>query len=479
MGFLDKLKDRLIRRQYASISRHLRTASPEDLAAQGERRVLKAFHRAAKTVPAYAMILRQHGLDPDRVRTVEDFKSKVPIVDKETIFAANELRDLCAGGTLDDVALFYSSSGHSGVFSFGVETRGQARQTALGLEFALQDVFHVMDRRTLLVNCMSMGVKVHTRTIPLAETSVRPDVIWALVKKLRNDFEQFLFAGEQLFLKKVFEEGAEQGVPWREIVVHAITGAEYVAENYRSYLASLLGIDFDRPERGVIGVNFGLSELSLSILSENLQTLRLRRLACGDPEFRRALYGRETTICPNIMQYYPHQTYLETVPGPDGESQLVVSMLDPSLRIPLIRYNTRDCVELVNYGTLAEVVRAAGHAHLLPPRRLPFGVVWGKRQHLTTEEGHSIGAEHVKEAIYADFGIAASLTGNFRLQRVGDQIALLLQMRNGIPPTEKVCQTVAARLREFTHVAPAVQAIAYGQFPYGLDHDFERKCRYV
>ena len=479
MGFIDKLRDRLIRRKYERILRYLRTANPDQLVAEGERRALKAFHRAAATVPAYGRLLRQRGVAPSSVRTIEDFRNKVPIVDKETIFVDNELRDLCVGGTLDDVALFYSSSGHSGVFSFGVEARGQARQIALGLEFALQDIFHVLDRRTLLVNCLPMSVRVHTRTISVAETSVRLDVIWTLVKKLRNDFEQFLFAGEQLFLKKVFEEGAEQGVPWREIVVHAITGAEYVAENYRSYLASLLGIDFDRPERGVIGVNFGLSELSLSILSENLQTLRLRRLACEDPKFRRALYGRETTICPSIMQYYPYPTYLETVPGPDGENQLVVSMLNPSLRIPLIRYNTRDRVELVSYGTLAKVVRAAGHEHLVPPSRLPFGIVWGKRQGLTTGDGHVIGPEHVKEAIYDDFGVAGALTGNFRLEQADGGVRLLLQMRKGKPPADKLCKTVAQKLRQFTQAQPAIQAITYEQFPYGLEHDFERKSRYV
>jgi len=308
---------------------------------------------------------------------------------------------------------------------------------------------------------------------------VRPDVICALVKKLRGDFEQFLFVGEQLFLKKVLEEGAEQGVPWGDITVHIITGAEYVAENFRDYLASLLGIDFDRPEKGIIGVNFGLSELSLSILNENLQTLKLRRLARQDVEFHRAIYGRDTTICPNIMQYNPYQNYLETVPGPDGENHLVVSMLDPLLPIPLIRYNTKDCVELGSYAKLAEIVRSAGHEPLLPPFRLPFGIVWGKRQGLTTGDGHVIGPEHVKEAIYADFDVAGALTGNFRLERADGGVRLLLQMRKGQPPTDQICKTVAEKLRQFTQAQPTISVVAYEEFPYGFEHDFERKCRYV
>jgi len=179
------------------------------------------------------------------------------------------------------------------------------------------------------------------------------------------------------------------------------------------------------------------------------------------------------------MQYNPYQNYLETVPGPDGEKHLVVSMLDPSLPIPLIRYNTKDCVELVSYARLAEALRSVGQESLLPPFRLPLGIVRGKRQGLTTSDGFEIGPEHVKEAIYADFDVAGALTGNFRLERAEDGIRLLLQMRKDKPPTDKICQTVADKLRQFTQAQPAIQAIAYEQFPYGLEHDFERKCRYV
>ena len=479
MSLLGHIRDRLVRWQYARISRRLQTASPGELVAAGERKALQAFHRAARLVPAYRRILRQHGVDPQAITSIQAFKEKVPILDKETVFVENDLRDLCAGGSLDDVSLFYASSGHSGVFSFGVETRDVAGRNALALEFALQRNFRVLDRKTLLINCLPMGVKIHTRTLPLAETSVRPDVIWALIRKLRDEFDQFLLAGEHLFLKKVVEEGTEHGVPWKDLVVHAVTGAEYVAEGFRSYLASLLGIDLESPDSGMIGINFGLSELSLSIFSENFETLRIRRLAHRDVAFRRALYGRETTICPNIMQYYPQRTFIETVPGPDGRHELVVTMLDPASKLPLIRYNTRDVVETLSHARLAEILRDSGHESLLPAWPLPVGVVWGKLKPLVTQGGQRVYPEEVKEALYADLSVAAAVTGNFRLEDADRGTVLLVQLREGREAVPDLRRRLAARLGDYVATDVQLELMPYRTFPYGFDHDFERKNRYV
>lgn len=479
MGFLEHIRNRLIRRQYSRITRQLITTTPEKLVAAGQRRLLETFHRAARTVPAYMEILRLNGVDPKEITTIEQFRKKVPVVDKETIFATNELRDLCMGGCLDNISLFYSSSGHSGVFSFGVEARTDSKKAALGLEFALNNDFNVLDRNTLLINCLPMGIKLHTRTLPLVQTGLRPDVIWALIKKLKDDFDQFVFIGEHLFLKKIFEDGAEQGIPWKDLVVHVVTGAEYIAENFRSYLASLLGVDFDSPETGMIGINFGLSELAISIFSENCHTLRIRRQAYADRDFRKALYGRDTTICPNIMQYHPSRTFIETIIAPDGSNELVVTILDPTFTIPMIRYNTKDVVEIMSYTDLAEILKDFGYESLLPPFHLPVGIIWGKMKPLITKSGQKIYTENIKEAIYSDFSIANMITGNFRLTEETDGPTLLLQLRKGKKCRESLADDLVKHLKDYVDSDVRVCVLPFEQFPYGLDHDFERKNQYV
>lgn len=479
MRLIDGITGRVIRWRYSRIARYLSTADPRKIAAAGERRVLKAFDRAADKIPAYQKILRQQGVDPREITSIEAFRSRVPVIDKETIFSGNELRDLCVDGNLDDIRLFYSSSGHSGTFSFGAETAANAKDSALGVEFALQNTFGALDRKTLLINCLPMGVKIHTRTLPLAETSVRQDVILSLIAKLKDDFDQFVLIGEHLFIKKVIEQGAEAGIEWKDIVVHVVTGAEYIAENFRSYLASLLGIDFESPRMGMIGVNFGLSELSMSIFAENIHTIRIRRLAHVDHEFRRALYGRNMTFCPNIMQYFPHQTFIETIPGPNGRSELIVSMLDHDLKIPLIRYNTGDIVETMGYDDLAGILQDASQESLLPAFHLPVGIIQGKLKPLVLSNGSKVYSEQVKEAIYADFSVASKITGNFKLKQEDGAAVLMLQLRAGIEPRQELIDALAKQLKTCIETEVRIQMLPYEQFPYGFEPDFERKNRYV
>jgi len=475
---LRRIRNGLVRRQYARINRYFRTASPEQIRRSGDRRALKAFHRAARLVPAYQKILREHGVDPGEITTIEQFRRRVPIVDKQALFAAYPLRDLCVGGRLDDAFRFHSSSGHTGVFSFGVEGRDDAAKTALGLEFTLHDRFAVLDRHTLLINCLPMGVTIPTRVVPAAATSVRPDVVLALVEQLKDDFEQILLIGEHLVLKKVIEEGAERGIGWEDLVVHAVTGAEFIAEGFRTYLAGLLGLDFDRPQRGLVLVNFGLSELSLNIFSETAETVGIRRLAYEDAGFREALYGRPTTICPNLMQCYPGQTFLETVEGPAGRSELVVTMLDPGLKAPMVRYNTKDFVELLSYRKLAEVLGDFGHASRLPAARLPLGVIWGKWAPLPATAPQAVYPEQVKEALYVSPEVAGKVTGNFRLGEENGQIVLKVQLRQGEQPRPALTELLTAALKRFAQADVQVRFLPFRQFPFGFAADFGRKNQY-
>ncbi|MEA3457440.1 MAG: hypothetical protein U9R21_02035 [Candidatus Thermoplasmatota archaeon] len=457
----------------------LSTIDPEKIIAIGESGLLRAFYRAAEKVPAYRKLLSEKGVNPKKITIIEEFKDRVPFIDKETVFPANELRDICVGGNLDGICSFYSSSGHSGVFSFGAETWDNASSSALGLEFLLDNHFHIFRRKTLLINCLPMGVKIYTSTLPVADTSVRADVVHALIKKLVSEFDQFILVGESPFLKKVIEEGAEKGILWRDIIVNVITGGEFIAENFRSYLAHLLGIDFEDPESGIIAVNMGLSELSLSIFSENFQTIQLRRMAHKDRELRHALFGEGTKVCPLVMQYFPQQTYLETVPDQKGSLELVVSTIGENLKIPLIRYKTGDMVRTLSYTEMKNILKDIGHESLLPEFQLPFGIIWGKKLWVDLENGERISPNEVKEALYQNFNIAGRVTGNFRLSKNNGYATVLVQLRNGFEALPDMAETLSDYLKNYVKAKIEINILPYNRFPHGMGHDYERKNQYI
>ena len=478
MNLLSRAREAFIRRGIRRAARHLATADADLLSAGAREQVLRTFQTAAVAVPAYRHLLEQNGVVASKVDSLEAFHRLVPVIDKRSWFG-NDLRQICTGGNLDGVASFFSSSGHSGLFSYGVETRKEQQNAALSVEFALQQAFGALDRKTLLINCLPMGVRLHTRSLAIAETSVREDVIWSLLRKLSGEFEQFVLIGEHPFLKHMIE-GAIEGpepIDWQRLRIHIVTGAEYVAENFRTYLASLLGIDIENPSSGVLLVNYGLSELSVSIAQENWHTIQIRRLANGDPRFRKALFGDDSAFCPNVMQYYPSQVYLETLRSPSNREELIVTMLDEHRRMPIVRYNTGDCANIKSHAEIARLLRDFDRADLIPPLRLPFVVMRGKCVGLPSDSGF-IYPEIIKEALYSDMRIAASVTGNFRLSDGHSGPQVLIQLKPTRTPIE-IQDDITRQIAHATGQPITVEVVAFVDYPFGIRHDFERKNQYL
>lgn len=478
MSILATAYDKLVRWRYGRIADYLTKIDPAEITREGEKRTLQAFQRAATTVPAYRGLLARSNVQPRQITSIQEFCQHVPILDKDSLFQAHSLPDVCAGANLDDIRLFYSSSGSTGVFSFGIETWQDGKRAGLELEFILDDFIGIFEKRTLIINCLPMGVKIHTRTLPVIESGLRFDVIWVLLKKLRTEFDQFVLIGEQLFLKRLIEDGARENVPWKDLVIHVVTGAEYVAENFRGYLGALLGIDFADRSTGSININFGLSEVTNSIGRETPETQAIRRIAHADPAFRKQLYGDNVRFCASLLQYHPYQNFLETAGG-SGRGEMIVTTIDLQRKLPLIRYNTRDIVDILPYEQLGSILAGTGKTHLMPRFRLPFLRVWGKFKALETTGGTKVYPEEVKEALYADHGVAAKVTGSFRLQRLADGAKAIIQLRPGESDDGSTSKQLQERLLDFSGCAVTFELLPYRDYPYGFEQNFERKAVYL
>jgi phenylacetate-CoA ligase len=101
----------------------LARSRPETLLRRGEQRVLHAFRRTATRVPAFAEILAEHGVKPHDIRTIADFQSLCPLLNKSNTFARFPLDELCVASALDNLAGVLTSSGHGARFGYGLNTR--------------------------------------------------------------------------------------------------------------------------------------------------------------------------------------------------------------------------------------------------------------------------------------------------------------------------------------------------------------------
>lgn len=466
------------RRERQELIRLLRETPPEMIRAMGKAQALEAVQRVTSSVPFYNQLLAEQDIKPEEIDSMAAFCSRLPILDKHNTFGRFGIPELSVGGNLDGLRTVLTSSGHSGVFSFGVNTRENLIRSARSIDTGLQYLFDIDDKPTLLINCLPMGVKVNTNATFLAETSVRDDMVFALVKKFGPEFEQIILVGEGSFIKKIIEDGQEyQGIDWSRLKVHIITGEEGIAENYRTYIGGLIGLtDFDAPEGKIVGSSMGVAELDLNIFHETRETIRIRRLAHRDAGLRKALFGEDHGFCPMFFIYYPHRCYVETLGGAIGE--LVISMLSPEMKIPLLRYRAGDIGKLFEYREVVDTVARHGSG-IEPDLKLPFVGVYGRGKVLPTAKG-PIFPEAVKEALYAHADIAATITGNFRLRMEREMAVLNIQLRESKKTAPNTVERFLAALADYSAIVPErVTFDEYLAFPYNMGVDWERKFAYL
>ncbi len=440
-----------------------------------EHPVVSAFHHAAEQTPAYRRILDEANLTPDKVKNLDDFRELVPIIDKQMTFGRFALTELCRGGKLGRPAAVLTSSGHSGTFAFSLYDADSAEMEIRRTDDALDALFGVQNRKTLMINCLPMGVKVFARACTLGETSVRADMVTALVKNFGPYYDQIILVGDAAFIKHALELGLEHRIDWTDLLVHAIVGEEPLAENARKYIQGILGIDNNDPSTGLIGSSMGVAELGLNLLFETPPLIILRRALHENECLRQAVLGPTATTVPMLLTYDPTRIFLEVT----DNGQLLVSTLDPDRRIPLIRYATGDKAGLFRPDpkSLGPVAEAAG-IPLDAIASMPTILLSGRGQCALAGKTE-VYPEQVKEGLYHDFALAELTTANFRLSSGPQRADLRIQLSPGIVEQSGLAERFAEAVAKYVHAPLAVTCQTYESFKGGMSLDYERKFGYL
>jgi phenylacetate-CoA ligase len=456
----------------------LRSAEPEMLEQMGEGAVLAAFQSAAAEVPAYRDLLAHRGVDPAGITDIAAFRARVPLTDKATMFRAYPLHQLFRGGSLDGIKSFVPSSGLSGAFAFSGDTAEGFQLAAKGADLALEHTLGFSKRRALLINTYPMGLQVPT-SMAVANTGVNADVAIAMIQACAPYFEQLIVISQPLFAKKLFEDGAEQGVDWKAHRTTLAAGGEGFAESWRTYVSGLLGIaDPDNPTETFVASTMGAGELGLNLFHEIPETIRIIRRAYRDPAFRKALLGFESALTPHFFVYYPMRSFIEEIPVPGRPmGELAVSLASPDLPMPQFRYRTGDLARLVPFRRLEAAVREHAPDLPMPALRLPCVAIFGRKAGVDIGE-RQIAAELVKEALFADLEVARAVTGFFGVGANSTALKLDVQLRPGRAVSADLRNRLETSLERYTPGLPRhLRLFAYGDFPFPIT--YERKHPYL
>lgn len=477
------MKQAFARLERRLIKAKLARSKPDELIAQGEKRLLAVFRRAATQSVAYRAVLAEAGIKVSDIQTPQDVLARCPVLNKANTFhrfSADQL--LCSDIPATELASVLTSSGQGGNgFALGLTSRRQARSAAWLIDLGLELAFDIDKHRSLLVNCLPMGVTFASEAVCVANVSVREDMACAVIQQAGALFEQIILCGDPLFLKRLCDYSQDIGLDWRRHRVHVIIGEETFPETFRDYLAQVLGIQPDDPASGLIGSSMGVGELGLNLFNETRETVALRRACIRHPALLKQLTGVDLAVAPapTFLVYNPLRTLVEiSSPDAHGTGDLLLTMLDRQAPIPLIRYATGDRMQRIPPEALARALADGGLPLALPT--LPVVALHGRAKDRVPGGGH---VDLFKAALYQHPALAREMSGAHRIVQAEGRIRWEVQAGKGRPLTQEQAQGMVETLHDTLAPQLPGQALevtvhAYDAFSHGKTIDYERKFAY-
>lgn len=449
--------------------------TPDKLLNRARSELPSVVASAGKRSPAYAQLLDESGVESLTTSAAPSFDD-LPVLDKSSTFERFELNELLARDVpVSSLSSVLTSSGYGAVsFGFGLSDRNQQAVTPDAIDLGLQNAFAVDQRRTLIINTLPMGVVFESHATCVSNVSVREDMAFAILRQAGPLFEQVILVVDPLFAKRFFDYADERGYDFSAQRIHMIIGEETFQEPYRDYLMTQLGLNSDGRDTDVfLGSSMGVGELGLNLFFETPETVALRR----------ALYARDPLRRqPMIFCFNPLRSWIEIHnASADGRGDLLVTMMDKKVAVPLPRYRTGDRASWVTNEFLADAPAEVQRAF----RGLPFPAIalHGRERDQLNEVWH---VDDLKALQYRDPTIARQLSGAFRCQLDNACLHWHLQLASDaqFSPSE-VKAHLACLARDGVGASPehgdtelAIEVFPYAEFPYGMRLDYERKFRY-
>ncbi|MEA1929380.1 MAG: hypothetical protein U9M92_00625 [Patescibacteria group bacterium] len=455
----------------SSFEKLLETKNSSFWQRRGEARALKLFHLAADRVPAYKDFLNKHQLIPREIRTISDFKDRVPITDKSDYVKKYPLKDRCWDGNLASNNLIALSSGTSGEPIFWPRQSEQDLEALITHELIYKHLFAIHKRKTLIIIGFPMGFYVSgvATLLPTWLFSMRKygstvvsagnnkDEILRTVKELSKDYEQTLLIGHPFFIKDVVETGANKGVRWKSLDIKMLYCSEGFSELWRSYIKKRVGSESDL--NAAINT-YGSSELLL-MGCETPLTIVARKFFEKNSRKSRAVFGQPQS--PQLFQYNPALRYIE-------ESERGNLIFTANGGVPLIRFDLQDAGRIFDYDEFASTLEGGGLdwkkdlrvGGATNPWRLPLIAFYGRSDQTVIFYAANIYPGHVHMAL-ARKNLLSRITGKFTiikkpLPNHEQCLVVNIEMRKDTKGTSKiraeikkaVCQTLLKANSEYS-----------------------------
>jgi phenylacetate-CoA ligase len=461
-----------------------------------EEKLLQLFQEVARDVPAYARFLRQHGVEPRAVASLEAFRA-LPVTTKDNYYRQNPLPDLCRHGRLEACDMVALSTGSTGEPAVWPRFVSHELESSARFEQILGGAFGARERPTLAVICFALGNWVGglytlaccrhlaAKGYPLTVVSPgnQPAEILRALRALSPFYEQRVLFGYPPFLKDVVDVAAGSGFDWAGKPTHLVMAGEVFSEEWRSLLCGRLGMG--EPASATASL-YGTADAGV-LANETPLSIRIRRALARRPDAARALFGEARL--PTLCQYDPGHRYFEVEDGwllfsGDGGA-------------PLLRYKILDRGGVIAHEQMLEFLDRHGVALEAGPsgEPLPFVYVFGRSHFAVSFYGANVFPENVSVGL-EQAELAPHLTGKFVLEVSHDaqqnaHLRLTVELTRHGAASDTLASEIAEHVRrhlerlnsEFASYVPDAQRTpdvvlrAFGDpeyFPTGVKHRYTR-----
>ena len=283
--FLVKHIEYFILNDYNRSKRFLNRVNPDFLEEISRKKALKIFKTAAKETPAYKKFLIKNKLNPNIVKSLNEFDALVPETDKANYIKKYSFEERCREGRLPKKGNIDESGGTSGKATNWIHAFQEEDLLFKAINFEFNYVFDGNKKDFLVISAWSVGPwatgikfsEMMERISLVKNTATDPNDIIETLKIFGNK-RNYLIAGYPPFVKNLIEEHPE--VKWKNYNIDLVTGGEGIPIEWVYYMKRKL------KDGAKIISSYGCSDIDIGIGMESSFCFFIREVAYKNEKFK-------------------------------------------------------------------------------------------------------------------------------------------------------------------------------------------------
>lgn len=408
---------------------------------------INLFIEASNKVVAYKKFLDKHSVKQKDIKSINDFKLKVPLMYKENYLCVYPFKELVKNGVIP--AMVSASSGSSGKPFYWPRGDEQEIQGGKLHEKIFRDIFALENKKTLVIVCFSMGnwiagtftaascryvAKQKDMNISVITPGIEKEDIISILKDFTIEFESVVLAGYPPFLMDIVMESKKRNLSFDRFDCKFLFAGENFSENWRELICDSACISNSLTE--TVNV-YGTADAG-ALGHENPLSIFLRKKATEDSLFNEEFFGQNGFI-PSLIQFDPNIIYFELIDG-----QLVFTA---NTGIPLIRYNIQDRGLIIEIKKIIEISKKFGFydqiSDYINKWNYPLVALFGRSDVAVTFYALNIYPENIKLASEKKVFLN-KLTGKFLARVDFDEtqtiqtLIISFELSEGVNTTEEI-----------------------------------------